>query len=181
MPYLILYYEVSLKLDNYVMIMAPAIIIAGIVTAFYGRFYDKAGFVKSILPALSALCLGYILLSVSKNTVLVFLGSLFMMIGYLTGMAVFGAMMRDHTPIGKAGVFQGLRIFGQVLIPGIIGPMIGAGVLADADVIVGGDGTMSFVPNQNIFIAALVVVVLVFVGVFLIKTLLKRAKRGKGE
>ena len=44
MPYLILYYEVSLKMANYVFIMAPAIILAAIVTAFWGKVYDKKGF-----------------------------------------------------------------------------------------------------------------------------------------
>ena len=37
MPYLILYYEVSLQMSNYVLIMAPAIIIAAAITA-RGRF-----------------------------------------------------------------------------------------------------------------------------------------------
>jgi len=155
MPYLILYYNVSLGLENYVLIMAPAIIIAAIVTAVYGRLYDKKGFKTSVIPSLILLCMGYILLYLFKGTAAVFIGSLLMMCGYLTGMAVFGAMMRDHTPEGKAGMFQGLRIFAQVLIPGIIGPAIGAAVLKNADTIVNDDGTTSFIPDQNIFLAAL--------------------------
>ena len=150
MPYLIIYYEKALALDNYVLIMAPAIIIAGVVTAFYGRYYDKVGFFGSILPSLICLAIGYVLLIFFTNVVLVFIGSLLMMIGYLTGMAIFGAMIRDNTPLSKAGALQGLRIVGQVLIPGIIGPAIGAWVLTGADVIVGGDGTTQFIPNQNI-------------------------------
>jgi hypothetical protein len=43
-----------------------------------------------------------------------------------------------------------------VLIPGIIGPAIGAAVLKNAEVIVNSDGTTSFIPNANIFIAALI-------------------------
>lgn len=167
MPYLIIYYEVSLKLSNYVLIMAPAIIIAGLVTAFYGRYYDKVGFVGSIIPALSVLAIGFIMLSAFTNVIMVFIGSLFMMTGYLTGMAVFGAMIRDNTPEDKAGAFQGLRIVGQVLIPGIIGPAVGAWVLRNAEVIVGNDGTTSFIPNRNIFIASLVVLSVVFILVFL--------------
>jgi MFS family permease len=80
-----------------------------------------------------------------------------MMTGYLTGMAVFGAMIRDYTPQGKSGAFQGLRIVGQVLIPGIIGPMLGAWVLSDAKTIINNDGTQSFLPNQSIFWTALIV------------------------
>lgn len=174
MPYLIIYYEVSLALDNYVLIMAPAIIIAGATTAVYGRYYDKVGFIGAIIPALSCLALGYIILMLFTNVVLVFIGSLFMMTGYLTGMAVFGAMIRDYTPENKAGALQGIRIVGQVLIPGIIGPIIGAGVLKNAEVIIGGDGTEQFIPNQNIFVAALVALVVTAVAVVLVRLILKR-------
>ena len=177
MPYLILYYEVSLGMADYVFIMAPAIIIAGIVTAVYGRYYDKVGFVGSIIPSLISLSAGYVVLSIFTDTVLVFVGSLLMMIGYLTGMAVFGAMIRDNTPIGKVGVFQGLRIVGQVLIPGIIGPMIGAMLLANADTIVGSDGVTNFVPNQSIFVGALAVVVLVVVCVLVLNRVIKNKSR----
>ena len=51
-------------------------------------------------------------------------------------------------------MFQGQRIINQVLIPGIIGPAIGAAVLKNAQVIVNTDGTTSFLPNRNIFLAA---------------------------
>ena len=57
----------------------------------------------------------------------------------------------------KAGQFQGMRIIGQVLIPGIIGPAIGAWVLRDAEMVLNNDGTYSFLPNENIFLAAFVV------------------------
>ena len=176
MPYLILYYNVSLQMDNYVLIMAPAIIIAAVVTAIYGRLYDKKGFTFSIVPSLIMLSLGYIILFFFKGTALVFIGSLLMMCGYLTGMAVFGAMIRDNTPEGKAGMFQGLRIFGQVLIPGIIGPFIGSAVLKNAETIVNDDGTTSFVPNENIFLAALIVIVALAAVLAVEFTVLKRKK-----
>ncbi|MBE5744157.1 MAG: MFS transporter [Clostridiales bacterium] len=168
MPYLILYYTESLKMDNYVLIMAPAIILASVFTLFYGRVYDKFKFEKSVFPALLTLILGYVLLYFFRNTALVFIGSLLMMCGYLAGMAVFGAVIRDNTPPKKAGMFQGLRIFAQVLIPGIIGPFIGAGVLKNAEQIINNDGTTSFIPNENIFLSALIVaVILVVLLIFL--------------
>jgi MFS family permease len=150
-------------MDNYVLIMAPAIILASVFTLFYGRVYDKFKFEKSVFPALLTLILGYILLYFFRNTALVFIGSLLMMCGYLAGMAVFGAVIRDNTPPKKAGMFQGLRIFAQVLIPGIIGPFIGAGVLKNAEQIINNDGTTSFIPNENIFLSALIVAVIVVV------------------
>ena len=168
MPYLILYYQVSLQMDNYVLIMAPAIILASIATAFYGRLYDRFGFGRSIAPALLLLMGGYGLLYLCRGTAWVFVGSLLMMTGYLAGMAVFGAMLRDYTPENKAGMFQGLRIVAQVLIPGVIGPAIGAAVLKNADTVQNSDGTISFIPNADIFLAAGVAALFVWVSLALV-------------
>ena len=179
MPYLIIYYEVALGMTDYVFVMAPAIILASVATAFYGKVYDKLGFLRSVLPALGVLSVGYLVLILFRATLPVFIGSLFMMTGYLSGMAVFGAMLRDHIPEGKAGAFQGIRIVGQVLIPGIIGPMIGAFVLRDAEVIVGGDGTESFIPNESIFTAALAVVALAALAVLLCRRIEKQGSQSK--
>jgi len=174
MPYLILYYEVSLGMKDYVLIMAPAIVLAAVFTALYGRVYDKKGFDIAIVPAISLLALGFIVLALFKGDALVFVGSLMMMCGYLSGMAVFGAVIRDYTPENKAGMFQGLRIVAQVLIPGVIGPFIGSAVLKNADRIVNNDGTTSFIPNANIFIAALVVTVILAVLLVLVWYLKKK-------
>ena len=84
-------------------------------------------------------------------------------------MAVFGAMIRDNTPENKAGMFQGLRIFAQVLIPGIIGPAIGSAVLKNAETIVNSDGTTSFLPNEKIFLTSLIVALLLIPFIFIIK------------
>ncbi len=160
MPYLILYYEVSLGMTDYVLVMAPAIILASIVTALWGRVYDKKGFTFSGWIALAALAVGFVVLLFTRTKLPVFIGSLLMMCGYLCGMAVFGARIRDLTPTGEAGRFQGVRIFSQVLIPGIVGPFIGKTVLKNAEMITNNDGTQSFVPNANIFAAALAVTLL---------------------
>ena len=169
MPYLIIYYEESLEMADYVLIMAPAIIAASVVTALWGRFYDKKGFGVSCAGSLAMLILGYMILFFTRTTVPVFIGSLFMMSGYLSGMAVFGALIRDNIPQGKAGCLQGIRIFSQVLVPGIVGPAIGSAVLSSADTIVNGDGTESFIPNANIFLAAAIAVLPVFIVFFVLK------------
>ncbi len=169
MPYLILYYDVSLGMTDYVLIMAPAIIIASVVTALWGKVYDKKGFRFSGLLAIAALFAGYVVLYLTRSTLPVFIGSLLMMSGYLAGMAVFGALIRDNTPVGKAGQLQGVRIFSQVLIPGVVGPFIGKTVLQNAEVIVNSDGTESFVPNENIFLAAAIALLLVLPFLLLIK------------
>ena len=178
MPYLILYYEQTLQMKNYVVIMAPAIIIAAIVTAFYGGLYDQLGFQKSIWPCMVVLVTGYVILLFGKPTFPVFIGSVFMMCGYLMGMAIFGAMIRENIPEQMAGRFQGLRIIGQVLIPGVIGPAISAWALRNAKQIENSDGTFSFLPNRNIWIAAILTAAVVAVA---LKALFTMVRNGHYE
>lgn len=174
MPYLILYYTVTLQMDNYVLIFAPAILLAAAFTFFYGKIYDKKGFCGSIPVPLALLMAGFVLLYFFRSTPVVFVGTLVMLCGYLSGMAVFGAMVRDRTPENKAGMFQGQRIVGQVLIPGIIGPAIGAAVLKNAETILNDDGTTSFIPNANIFLAAFVAALVIWVSLLPLFRLLKK-------
>ena len=156
MPYLILYYTEALGMDNYVLIFAPAIVLAAAFTGLYGNVYDKKGFRAAVIPTLLLLMTGYVGLYFFRGTALVFLFSLIMMCGFLGTGAMLGAKVRTHTPANKSGQFQGLRIFAQVLVPGIIGPAIGAAVLKNAETIVNNDGTTSFIPNENIFLWALI-------------------------
>ncbi len=180
MPYLIIYYEVSLEMTDYVFIMAPAIVLASIVTAFWGKVYDKKGFSFSSWFSLFWLAAGFLVLYFTRTTIPVFIGSLLMMCGYLAGMAVFGAKIRDLTPEGKAGRLQGIRIFSQVLIPGVIGPQIGSMILANAEKRVNeSDGTEFFVPNANIFLAALIPIVIL--ATVLIVTQLNKMPRLNGN
>ena len=186
MPYLIIYYEQTLGMADYVLIMAPAIILAAVVTFVYGRLVDRFGFRKTILPAMFLLLSGFILLYLVPSRIQaegiamripVFVGSLLMMSGYLSGMAAFGTQLRNCTPEHMAGRFQGLRILSQVLIPGIIGPQIGAWVLRDAPTVANSDGTVSFLPSADIFLAALIVLAVVIIS---LAVYLKRTK-GRGK
>ena len=163
MPYLILYYTEYLGMENYVLIFAPAIVLAAVFTGVYGRVYDTRGFKTAILPTLGLLMAGYVGLYVFRSTAPVFAASLVMMCGFLGTGAVIGAKVRTHTPENKSGMFQGLRICGQVLIPGLIGPAIGAKILENAATVVNDDGTTSFIPNENIFLGALIAILAVWV------------------
>ena len=176
MPYLILYYTESLGLSNYVLIFAPAIIVSAVFTALYGRVYDNHGFQKAVIPTLILLMAGYVLLYFVRNTALVFIASLIMMCGYIGTGAVIGALIRDCTPASKAGMFQGLRIVGQVLIPGVVGPAIGAWVLRNANTVTNSDGTVSFIPNENIFLAALIAILATWIAIIPLCKLLKGAR-----
>ena len=138
-----------------------------------------------VFPSLFMLAAGFVLLWLFPGMIAVegiamklpvFIGSLLMMSGYLSGMAVFGAEIRNETPEHMAGRFQGLRILSQVLLPGLIGPAIGAAVLKDAEVITNSDGTTSFLPNHGIFLAALAVVVLLFAAILVYRAAKKERR-----
>jgi MFS family permease len=176
MPYLILYYEKSLNMTDYVLIFAPAIIVAAAFTALYGRVYDRKGFGFAIVLPMVLLMAGYVVLYFFRSTLPVFIGSMVMMCGFLGTGAILGAKVRTHTPENRSGMFQGLRICGQVLIPGVIGPAIGAAILKNADTIVNTDGTTSFVPNENIFLGALIAIV--FAWIVMIPLLKKEKNHG---
>ncbi len=168
MPYLIIYYEKTLGIANYVIIMAPAIIAAAVLTALYGKTYDRKGFLFSMRPVVVMLCAGYVILYFCRSVVPVLIGSMLMLGGYLTGMSVFGAMIRDNIPENRSGQFQGVRIIGQVFVPGLIGPAIGAAVLKNAEVIINSDGTTSFLPNRSIWFAAFAVVIVLCILLYLV-------------
>ncbi|MCL2051643.1 MAG: MFS transporter [Lachnospiraceae bacterium] len=177
MPYLILYYDIGLGMENYTLVLAPAVLLAAVATLIFGKLYDKLGFRRCIYPAVFILMVGFIILFSSKIFALVFIGSILMMSGQLAGMAIFGAKIRDNTPKDKAGMFQGIRIFGQVLIPQVIGPAIGALVLSNAKTITNPDGTVSFIPNSNIFLAAFAVTVFLLVILGLIFRMVRNGQR----
>jgi MFS family permease len=176
MPYLILYYQVSLGMDNYVLIFAPAIVLAAAFTGFYGKVFDQKGFRTAVIPTLALLGVGYVGLIFFRSMLPVFIFSLVMMCGFLGTGAVLGAQIRAHTPENKAGMFQGLRIVGQVLIPGVVGPAIGAAILKNANTIVNSDGTTSFIPNENIFLGALVALVVTAIALVPLFRLLKKQR-----
>ena len=77
-------------------------------------------------------------------------------------------------------MFQGLRIVCQVLIPGIIGPSIGAMVLKNAETVLNDDGTYSFIPNEFIFLAALVAA-LILVGALILEFKMLKKEEIKNE
>ena len=190
MPYLIIFYEKTLGISNYVLIFAPAILLAALFTALYGKFIDRRGFFGSIALPLVMLMTGYVLLWLFPGVVKtegvamlipVFIGSLLMLSGFLSGMAVFGAQIRNEMPESMAGRFQGLRIIAQVLIPGVVGPAIGAAVLKNAPTVINSDGTESFLPSNVIFIAALIVAAALAVGLVIARAVSKKNEKTEAQ
>ena len=78
-------------------------------------------------------------------------------------------MIRDLTPEGKAGHFQGIRMIFGVLLPMIAGPAIGAAVIRNSDSTYVELGVTKTVPTPPIFLAAAVVLLFIIPLVLLLK------------
>jgi len=160
MPYLILYFTNTRGIENYVLIFAPAIVLAAVFTIFYGKFIDKYGFKVMSPISLTIYLVGLLILGLFTNEVLVFIGTLLMMMGFLSISACFNSSIRDNTPADKVGLFQGIRIFMSVLVPMLIGPWIGSAI-SGSSAFLGVTGE-DYKPSIYIFIGAFVIGLLTF-------------------
>lgn len=175
MPYYVLYLRLPYILgESYVFVMAPGIIIAAAFTILYGKRVDRRGFLRSVMLPLALFIAGCLVLTLLTSAAGVFAGSVLMLCGYLGAVACFGAEVRNNTPAGYVGAFQGVRIFMAVLIPMLVGPWIGSGLSATSGAVgfgVVGDG---FTPSSLIFLGGALVALLTFAVLFAIRTLQKR-------
>ena len=92
-----------------------------------------------------------------------------MITGYIFVSALSGAIVRDNTPPESAGKLQGVRMVFSVLIPMIVGPMIGNGINKAMDVPLkdaGADAmTTEYIPAPEIFLAGALISCLMIVFV----------------
>ena len=174
MPYLILYFTNTIHLDNYVLVFAPAIIIAAVFTFFFGKVIDKIGFVRSTIISTLIYIIGLLLMTLFTHIVLVFTGCMLLLCGFLSTTASFNAAIRNETPKENVGSFQGVRIIVQVLIPMLVGPWIGSLLSKNS-----GEGFLGvagddFTPSSLVFLGALVVGLFVYLVVLLYKKVGKK-------
>lgn len=177
MPYYIIYlqnaglhidFASQIGFDSYVIIMAPAIIVAAVFTMLYGKVIDKFGFIKSVIPTLITYGIGLLLLTFLKGAIGMFIGCLLMMCGYLASTACFNAVIRKYTPSDKVGLFQGLRIVASVLIPMLIGPWIGS-TICGGGALFGVATDERFTVSPYVFLGGLIVILLIVIPMLFIK------------
>ena len=177
MPYYIIYLQntvpaielaKAIGFDSYVIVMAPAIIVASIFTMVYGRVIDKFGFIKSLIPTLIIYSTGLIFLTFFSDIVGMFVGCLLMMSGYLSATACFNAVIRKYTPLDKVGLFQGLRLVASVLIPMLIGPWIGSTICGGGAIfgVATGDG---FKVSPFVFLGGFIVILFIVIPLLFVK------------
>ena len=170
MPYLIIYMKTYLGFSvvEYSVVFGACIIIGAIINLYLTRLSDRRDKGSMLYIAAGILSLGllgmFIFSSGNKTALLITFGlSGFVMItGYILVSALCGSMVRDYTPEGAVGKLQGVRMVFSVLIPMVIGPMIGNAInkakniplpdLDSADTM-----TTQYIPAPQIFLMASVI------------------------
>ncbi|GGO61359.1 MFS transporter [Nonomuraea cavernae] len=161
LPYLIIYVQRYLHIEAYAVVLGVVLTGASIVSVVAGRFIDRVGKVRFLLPAIGVYGLGLLLMWAVRGLVPAIAAGLVLMSGLMLVMAPVGAIIRDHTPADRAGHVQGLRMVFGILIPMVAGPFLGALVIRGADEYYEDLGVLKQVPTPAIFLASAAMLVLV--------------------
>ena len=176
-PYLIIYIQNYLGINDYALILGVVLLTASLVSVVSGKFIDRFGKTAFTAPAASVMLIGLIGMFFVRSGIGVTLAGIVMMSGYMMMSATLGANIRDYTPEGKVGHFQGIRMIFAVLLPMIIGPSIGAAVIKGSNSTYMELGQLKTVPTPGIYLAAAVILLLVAVPVLVLKKREKMSDR----
>ena len=133
-PYLLIYMERTIGFKDYI-IPYGIMSIAGVLFGFaFGVFADKKGKkLRFILPGMLIYIAGCIVMffgtveKFANSAIIVFcVGSMVNGFGSAMISNVFNAKVRDYTPKDRVGLFQGVRMVFNIMIPMCIGPLITA-------------------------------------------------------
>ncbi len=128
---------------------------------------------KSFALVPAALCFvgGLFALSFAHDIRFLLLAIAPTVVGYAVLMIMLNASVRDFTPEAKAGQFQGIRMIFYVLLPMVIGPMLGSYASMKSAVVYTDEfNVVQHAPTSAMFLYASVVAAFVFLPlVFLMK------------
>lgn len=175
-PYLIIYMQHYLLLDNYALVLGVVLIVASAASVLGGRVIDRVGKLRFAGPASIVMLAGLAGMYFARGIAAVMAMGAVMMSGYMLLTAALSAQVRDLTPPEKAGHFQGIRMIFAVMLPMIIGPFIGAAVIRGNGQTYVELGQSKTVPTPAIFLAAAIALLLVAVPLLLLR---REAARGQ--
>ena len=194
MPYLIIYMQTNLGFSvvEYSVVFGLAIALGAVANLLFGGMTDKLNKAKLLYLAAAILTVGlagmYISNFESKTATLVTFGlfGFVMITGYILVSALSGAIVRDYTPENNAGKLQGVRMIFSVLIPMLLGPMIGNAINKAANIPLPDFGsadamTTLYIPDPEIFLAGAIASALLFALIPLLCKAMQKAKSQKSE
>ena len=169
MPYLIIYMRTYLGFSviEYSVVFGVAIAIGAVINVYLGRLSDKMDKKRLLYLASAIMAAGLYAMYFAKGmghvaTLILFgIAGFVMITGFIFVSALTGAIVRDNTPPESAGKLQGVRMVFSVLIPMIVGPMIGNGINKAMNVPLENAGadamTTEYIPAPEIFLAGAIV------------------------
>ena len=179
-PYLLTYVQYVIIPDNGGVsnILKPSVIITALIVAIITLTCivvllklstEKKGF--CLVTGVVVLTAGFFLLSTSTSIYVILISIVPVVLGNALVNILFGAAVKDFIPEGKAGLFQGIRMIFAVMLPMIIGPVIGdAACQHAAQTIINEVGAEVIVPAKDMFLWAGVVCIFALIPLyFLIK------------
>ena len=162
-PYLIIYIQKGLLIEDYAIILGLVLTIASISSVFVGRIIDQKGKLNLLPVGLLIQVFGLIGMLFAKETVTLIIFGTVLIGGNIILSAISNGLIRDYTPDSMAGRFQGVRMIFGVMLPMIIGPSIGSFVISSSNRTYEELGAIKQVPTAALFaVAALVLLLLAF-------------------
>ena len=168
-PYLIIYMQNYLHMDNYAVVLGVVLIFASLVSVACGKLIDRVGKLRFVLPAAGVMFAGLVGMYFARGAGAVIAAGCVMMSGYMLVTAALSGEIRDFTPPDKAGHFQGIRMIFGVLLPMILGPALGAAVIKNSDSTYVDLGVVKTVPTPGIYLAAAAVLLLLVPAVLALR------------
>ncbi|MCX7521814.1 MFS transporter [Microbacterium sp. STN6] len=161
LPYVIIYLQRYLRIESYALALGIVLILASVLSVIGGRVMDRIGKARFLAPAVVVFAAGLIAMTFARQMPVVIASATVMMAGMMASLATVSAMTRDYTPADRAGAVQGIRMILGVMVPMIVGPFLGAAVIAGAANTYTTLGVTQPVPGPEIFPTAAAVLILV--------------------
>ena len=175
-PYLLTYVQYVILPDNggFNGILTPPVIITAVIVAIVTLTCivmllklsnRKRGF--CLVTGVVVLTAGFFLLSTSTSIYVILISIVPVVLGNALVNILFSATVKDLIPEGKAGLFQGIRMIFAVMLPMVIGPVIGDKACQNAARTMLNDvGAEVIVPAKDMFLWAGAVCMLALIPLF---------------
>lgn len=186
MPYMIIYMKTYLGFSvvEYSVVFGIAILLGAVVNLFLSRLSDRMDKVKLLYIATVVMSVGLFAMYLSRdmgksaNLILFGISGLVMICGYIFVCALVGSTLRDTTPTDAVGKLQGVRMVFSVLIPMIVGPMIGNAINSARNIPIDSTSadamTTAYMPAPEIFLAGSLITLLMLAVIPFLAKKLKR-------
>ena len=148
-----------------VAVVAVAALAAGVIGML--KASDKKRFAANMVTIVLFI-VGLFILSTSTNIIVVLIGIVPTLIGYVVLQIQLVATMRDFIPEDKVGLFQGIRMIFVVLIPMIVGPALGDIACRSSNITIVEYGVEKLVPSTSMFFYAAIVAIFVLVPMLIL-------------